>query len=103
MKIKTYASTFVAASLGLMTAIPAHALGLGNLELSSALNEPFQAEISLSSLSENEAGNLQVQLASHEEFERAGLVKSSVLLKLKFAIKQKNGKTVIAVTSKEAV
>ena len=103
MKIKTYASTFVAASLGLMTAIPAHALGLGNLELSSALNEPFQAEISLSSLSENEAGNLQVQLASNEEFERAGLVKSSVLLKLKFAIKQKNGKTVIAVTSKEAV
>jgi pilus assembly protein FimV len=99
MKIRTFASMSVMASLGLLTSIQAHALGLGNLELSSALNEPFKAEIPISSLGEKEAGNLQVQLASNDEFERAGLEKTAALRDLKFEIIKRQGATVISITS----
>jgi pilus assembly protein FimV len=90
-------------ALGLLTAIPAHALGLGNIELSSALNEPFKAEIPVNAVSGDEAETLQVRLASNDEFERAGLVKDVTVNQLKFTVSQKAGKTVITISSKKPI
>ena len=55
MKTSVFTSISVMGALGLLTAIPAHALGLGNIELSSALNEPFKAEIPVNAVSGDEA------------------------------------------------
>jgi pilus assembly protein FimV len=90
-------------ALGLLAAMPAYALGLGKIELSSALNEPFRAEIPVNAVSGDEAETLQVRLASNDEFERAGLIKNAAITQLKFEVIQKAGKTVITVTSKNAV
>ena len=103
MKIRTYACASVLATLGLLASVPANALGLGNLTLSSALNEPFKAEITITSLTGQEAGNLQVGLASNEEFARAGLIKNAVLSQLKFDVVEKGNATVVVISSQQAV
>lgn len=103
MKTKLFTSLSVMGTLGLLATSPVQALGLGKINLSSALNEPFKAEIPVTAITAEEAESLQVRLASSEEFERAGLVKEGVLTKLKFTVIQKAGKTVIAVSSKQPV
>lgn len=103
MKMSVFTSIHVMGALGLLAAMPAYALGLGKIELSSALNEPFRAEISVNAVTGDEAETLQVRLASNEEFERAGLVKNAAITQLKFQVVQKAGKTIITVTSKNAV
>lgn len=103
MKTKLFTSLSVMGALGLLVTSPVQALGLGKINLSSALNEPFKAEIPVTAITAEEAESLQVRLASSEEFERAGLVKEGVLTKLKFTVIQKAGKTVIAVSSKQPV
>lgn len=103
MKTKLFTSLSVMGTLGLLATSPVQALGLGKINLSSALDEPFKAEIPVTAITAEEAESLQVRLASSEEFERAGLVKEGVLTKLKFTVIQKAGKTVIAVSSKQPV
>ena len=51
----------------------AFGLGLGEIALDSALNEPFSAEIPLDSYEESDLKDLTVQLASKQTFERYGL------------------------------
>ena len=48
-------------------------LGLGDIELKSALNQPFEAEIELTSATPEELADLKVDLAARETFERYGL------------------------------
>jgi pilus assembly protein FimV len=103
MKTSIFTSIGVMGALGLLAALPAHALGLGKIELSSALNEPFKAEIPVNAVSGDEAESLQVRLASNDEFERAGLVKNAAVIQLKFQVTEKAGKTVIVVSSKNPV
>ena len=67
MKTSIYTCIGVMGALGLLAAIPAYALGLGKIELSSALNEPFKAEISVNAVSGDEAESLQVRLAKKEK------------------------------------
>ena len=62
------------------------ALGLGNIRLSSALNEPLRAEIELLSVMPEELGNLDVSLASSETFERYGLHRPLFLQKIVFRV-----------------
>ena len=103
MKTSIYTCIGVMGALGLLAAIPAYALGLGKIELSSALNEPFKAEISVNAVSGDEAESLQVRLAPNDEFERAGLVKNAAVTQLKFQVTEKEGKTVIVVSSNNPV
>jgi pilus assembly protein FimV len=49
------------------------ALGLGDIELDSALNQPLRAEILLVSATEEELSSLRVTLADQETFDRYGL------------------------------
>ena len=81
------------------------ALGLGDIRLSSALNEPLRAEIELLSVMPEELGNLDVVLASSETFERYGLDRPLFLQQLVFKVVPTGGVegNVVTVTSQEPV
>ena len=50
-----------------------YALGMGEIEVSTALNEPLAAKIKLFSATPTELESLNVSLASSEAFERIGI------------------------------
>ncbi|MEY3220556.1 MAG: hypothetical protein RIT27_1913 [Pseudomonadota bacterium] len=65
----------------------AQAVGLGNIEVSSKLNQPLNARIKLMSIPRQDMqnlGNIHVRLASAEAFKRAGLERPVVLSNLRF-------------------
>ncbi|OUR72212.1 hypothetical protein A9Q78_07855 [Methylophaga sp. 41_12_T18] len=103
MRNKTFASLAVASALGLLTPFASHAFGLGKMDLQSALNEPFKAEIAVTTLRAGEADSLQVKLASNKEFDKAGLERTHILSQLQFDVVQVNGVTRITVQSDQAV
>lgn len=63
-----------------------NALGLGKLQLDSALNEPFKARIELLSATVEELDSLNVVLADEAVFERAGIPRLSILRQLRFVV-----------------
>ncbi len=82
---------------------PTWALGLGDIELFSALNQPFRAEIALSATAE-ELESLRVTLADREIFERSGLERPAFMSDLRFDVARgSNGRNVISVTSATSV
>ncbi|HEU4616964.1 MAG TPA: FimV/HubP family polar landmark protein [Gammaproteobacteria bacterium] len=82
----------------------AWALGLGDIELQSALNQPFRAEIPLVSATADELESLRVGLASPETFARYGLDSSSELSSLEFEIgKNSRGQNVIRIHSERRI
>jgi len=99
MKARTFASVAVMTALGLLGPIQAHAFGLGKIELSSSLNEPFNAQIAVTALRGDDEGQFQVQLASNEEFEKAGIKRTFLLTQLSFEVIEKNGETNIKISS----
>lgn len=64
------------------------AVGLGEIRLESALNEPFRAEIELLSATPEEIGNLQIGLASAETFDRYGIDRPVYLQNIQFQVIQ---------------
>ena len=62
------------------------ALGLGDIELLSALNEPLDARIPLRAVREGELGSIQIRLASKEHFEIAGIERPFVLTSMKYTV-----------------
>lgn len=62
----------------------AWALGLGNIEVSSTLNEPLRARIGLSALQSGDLDSMQVQLAGADQFKRAGIQRPFQLSRLRF-------------------
>ena len=70
----------------LLLAGQALALGLGDIRLQSALNEPLRAEIDLLAAAPEELTNLTVQLASAETFERYGLDRPFFLVDMAFDV-----------------
>ncbi len=92
------------ASLALSTSTSVYALGLGNLELHSALNQPLNADIKLFSSQPAELEGMQIGLASNETFEQAGIDRPQWLSQLKFSItKDTSGQPHIKVTSSQPV
>ncbi len=65
-----------------------NAFGLGNLDLNSALNEPFDARIQLLSPTADELDSLKIALADSEAFARAKVDRPFILSKLKFALRR---------------
>jgi pilus assembly protein FimV len=79
-------------------------LGLGEIRLGSALNEPLTAEIELVAATPEELTALQAQLASRDLFERYGLDRPAYLDSLEFRVgRGQDGRSVIQVRSREAV
>ncbi|MCP4302503.1 MAG: LysM peptidoglycan-binding domain-containing protein [Gammaproteobacteria bacterium] len=60
------------------------AIGLGDIQLDSALNEPLHAEISLLSATPEELASLNISLASAETFARYGIDRPFFLQEIEF-------------------
>ena len=74
-------------------------LGLGEIEVNSALNQELKADIELYSAEPEDAETLIVKLASREEFSRAGLDRPFLLNDLRFKTVVVNGTPHIQVTT----
>ncbi|MCY1333144.1 hypothetical protein D9M69_188590 [compost metagenome] len=93
----------IAAASALTTGM-AHALGLGDIHLNSALNQPLDAEIDLLEVRDLSSGEVVSKLASPEEFNRAGVDRQYFLTGLRFTpVIKPNGRSVIRVTSDRPV
>ncbi len=66
----------------------AFALGLGNLDIESGLNEPFAGRIELLSATLDELDSLTVGLADQQAFNRAGIERPFLLSRLKFTLQR---------------
>ncbi|RYX97713.1 MAG: fimbrial protein FimV [Comamonadaceae bacterium] len=74
------------AVLGGLASIPAHALGLGRLQVQSALGEPLRAEIDIAEISAEEATSLRAQVAGPDVFRTSGLEYNIVLSDLQITL-----------------
>ncbi|HKL62535.1 MAG TPA: FimV/HubP family polar landmark protein, partial [Woeseiaceae bacterium] len=82
----------------------AQALGLGDIRLESALNEPFRAEIDLLSVTPEELEGLAVRLAPAETFRRYGIERPPFLSGFRFEIRALPGdRGLVRITSREPV
>lgn len=81
----------------------APALGLGDISLHSALNQPLEADIELIQASDLTADEIRVRLASSEDFERSGVDRFMFLNDLRFSPIMRNGKQLIRVVSSKPV
>ncbi len=80
------------------------ALDLGQIQVKSTLGQPLLAEIPLHPASPAELQNLTVQLASSEEFARAGVAGGRTSIPLNFSVtKTSGGQPVIRITSSAPV
>ena len=74
-------------------------LGLGEIEVNSALNQTLNADIELLSATVEDTENLIIKLASRKEFSRAGLDRPYSLNDLRFKAEEINGNPYIKVSS----
>lgn len=74
--------------IALLACLPAtgHALGLGKLKVHSSLNQPLNAEINFTSLTEAELKGLTIGLASRADFTAAGVERAAFLAQIKFSV-----------------
>ena len=81
-----------------------YALGLGEIRLNSALNQPLDAEIELIAPTQEELTSLRVSLANNETFQRYGLDRPQYLSSLRFEVARgKDGANVIKVSSNRSI
>ncbi len=82
----------------------AHALGLGDIQLFSALNQPLDAKIPLRALQSGDLDSLKVTLGDDAQFERAGLERPFHLSRLRFKVVAEQGDSGhLKVTTKDPV
>ncbi|MDX1560428.1 MAG: FimV/HubP family polar landmark protein, partial [Marinobacter sp.] len=80
----------------------AQALGLGEIELQSYLNEPLDAEIVLPQSRGVNPADVFVNIASEQAYERVGLDRNQFLSKLRFQVVTRNdGSLIVNVSSRE--
>ena len=80
------------------------AVGLGDLESASSLNEPFDARVDIINLGDLDPDLVKVRLASAEDFERVGTSRELFLLDLRFNVDVSNPQQpVVKITSSKPV
>ncbi len=88
----------------LITPVTGHALGLGEIRVTSALNQPLEAEIALTAVRAGELDSLQIRLAAPESFARVGLDRPFILTQLRFEVGENaQRQPVIKVSTNEPV
>ncbi|MCZ6642407.1 MAG: hypothetical protein O7F71_12585 [Gammaproteobacteria bacterium] len=104
MKRRSGWQTLIAVCFGLTVASQASALGLGEIELDSALNERLVAEIELLDASGLQPTEIIVSLASNEDFKRIGVERFFFLTDLRFKVVYgSGGGATVAVTSSRPI
>jgi pilus assembly protein FimV len=94
----------VLVSAMLLAPASAMSLGLGEIRLSSSLNEPLSAEIDLVAATPEELAALRAELASPEVFQRYGLDRPSYLGSIEFRVgRGQDGRNVLLVRSREPI
>jgi len=82
----------------------ATAAGLGRLTVQSALGQPLQAEVEITSLSREELATLSARLAPPDAFRQAGIEFNPALSSLRFAIDRRpDGRAFVRITSTQAI
>ncbi|WP_431495359.1 FimV/HubP family polar landmark protein [Pseudomonas brassicacearum] len=81
----------------------ASALGLGDITLHSALNQPLRADIALVDVAGIGEGDLSASLASPDDFNRAGVERTFFLNNLRFTPMLRGERSFIRVTSSKPV
>ena len=80
------------------------ALGLGDIDMRSALNQPMDAVIELTSATAADIDDINVSLASLDDHSRAGLFKAAILADFRFTIeKNAAGMPVVRIRSDSLV
>jgi pilus assembly protein FimV len=88
----------------LLSPVTLYALGLGEIRLHSALNQPFDAEIELISPTADELAGLKVGLASPDLYTRYGIDRPMYLSTFAFSVQRsRDGRANIKVTSNRSV
>jgi pilus assembly protein FimV len=80
-------------SLGLLALLAAQwasAVGLGEIQLQSAMNEPLRAEIALLSVGDLNESQIAAKLASPEDFHQAGIEREFQLVDIRFKVDLSN-------------
>jgi pilus assembly protein FimV len=91
-------------SLSFLWSNSSWALGLGEIHLNSALNEPLNAEIDLIAATPDELTALRAALAPRDAFTRYGIDRPPFLSSLTFKVgKGKDGRDVLQVRSTDAI
>lgn len=94
----------MSALAGGIASIDSHALGLGEVKLHTALNQPLVAEIELMQVEDLTRTEILSNLASKSDFARAGVDRPSVLHGLQFKTEvSPNGRGYIKITSKDPI
>jgi len=78
--------SWLVALSALWCSMGAFALGLGDIDLHSALNQPINADIDLLAVRTGEAEGIKVTLGTAEDFARAGLERPYWLTQLRFLL-----------------
>jgi pilus assembly protein FimV len=84
--VRRIAARSILGALIALCPVVSHALGLGKLDIKSALNQPLDAEIDFTSLSDSEIKGLKVSLAPRAEFEAVGAERIPLLSQIKFTV-----------------
>ena len=101
---RTVIGIFTLLLLTLLAPYRAGALGLGDIKLSSYLNQPLKAQIGLLPAQAGELDDTKIGLAPNDAFERAGIERRDVLDQLNFkVVKGADGRPVIQVTSQQPI
>lgn len=97
----------VAAAAAMVTALTtsqAWALALGRASVQSVLGEPLRAEIDVPSITDSEAGSLQLRIAPAERFQAANMQFNPLLSDVRFElVRQPDGRFVIRLSSERTV
>ena len=99
-----FALTAVAVATACLWSAPGWALGLGRLNVQSALGETLKAEIEVTSITPEEASSLRLRVAGSEAYRAAGVEYNAVLAATQVQVQRRaDGRTVLRLTSERAV
>lgn len=91
-------------ALSALQANIAGAMGLGNLSVRSALNQPLNAEIKLLDTGDLDPSQIKIRLAAPEDFQRAGVDRDFFLTNLRFDVEMDGrGGATVKITTREPV
>ncbi|OMH38703.1 FimV/HubP family polar landmark protein [Motiliproteus sp. MSK22-1] len=96
-------SAVTLAAIGALTTAQAQALGLGEVTVHSALNQPLDAEINLLQVRDLIQTQVIAGLADADDFYLAGVKPTTILSDINFQLDIKNGKGVIRLTTRDPI